>query len=59
VTPPVVGPDGRLSDMMLPPPAVVGQVSPAGPVPDASPMAPGPLPGPPQGEPLPAESGGG
>jgi phospholipid/cholesterol/gamma-HCH transport system substrate-binding protein len=59
VTPPTVGPDGRLSDLILPPPAVTGQVSPAGPVPAAPPMGPGPLPGPPPGEPLPAESGGG
>lgn len=59
VTPPVVGPDGRLSDLILPPPPVVGQVSQAGPVPGAPPMGPGPLPGPPPGEPLPAEAGGG
>ena len=63
VTPPTVGPDGRLTDLMLPPPAIVGQVSPAGPVPAAPPMGPGPLPGPPadqpSGPPLPAESGGG
>jgi len=59
VTPPTVGPDGRLSDLILPPPAVTGQISPAGPVPTAPPMGPGPLPGPPPGEPLPAESGGG
>lgn len=48
VTPPTVGADGRLSDLILPPPAVVGQISPAGPVPEPAP-----------GEPLPAESGGG
>lgn len=59
VTPPTVGPDGRLSDLILPPPAVTGQISPAGPVPAAPPMGPGPLPGPAPGEPLPAESGGG
>ena len=59
VTPPTVGHDGRLSDLILPPPAVTGQISPAGPVPTAPPMGPGPLPGPPPGEPLPAESGGG
>lgn len=45
VTPPTPGPDGNLSDLMLPPPAVLGQISPAGP-------APGPAP-------MPAESGGG
>jgi phospholipid/cholesterol/gamma-HCH transport system substrate-binding protein len=59
VTPPTVGPDGRLSDLILPPPAQLGQISPAGPVPAAPPMGPGPLPGPPPAEPLPAESGGG
>jgi len=62
VTPPTVGPDGRLSDLLLPPPPVPGQVSqvgaPAegyGPPPDGS----GPLPGPAPGPPLPAEAGGG
>lgn len=59
VTPPSIGPDGRLSDLILPPPAEIGQVSPAGPVPAAPPMGPGPLPGPAPTEPLPAESGGG
>ncbi|MGH3643200.1 MAG: virulence factor Mce family protein [Mycobacterium sp.] len=59
VTPPTPGPDGRLSDLILPPPAVEGQISPAGPVPAAPPMGPGPLPGPPPAQPLPAESGGG
>jgi phospholipid/cholesterol/gamma-HCH transport system substrate-binding protein len=59
VTPPTVGPDGRLSDLILPPPAQLGQISPAGPVPAAPPMGPGPLPGPPPAQPLPAESGGG
>jgi phospholipid/cholesterol/gamma-HCH transport system substrate-binding protein len=53
------GPDGMLSDLILPPPAVQGQISPAGPVPAPPPMGPGPLPGPPPGQPLPAESGGG
>jgi phospholipid/cholesterol/gamma-HCH transport system substrate-binding protein len=53
------GPDGMLSDLILPPPAVQGQISPAGPVPAPPPMGPGPLPGPPPGPPLPAESGGG
>ncbi len=48
VTPPTPSPDGNLSDLILPPPAVVGQVSPAG-----------PLPGPPPGAPPPAEHGGG
>ena len=33
VTPPTPGPDGRLSDLILPPPAVAGQISPAGPAP--------------------------
>ncbi|MGJ6122012.1 MCE family protein [Mycolicibacterium sp. Y3] len=46
VTPPVVAPDGSLSDLILPPPAVTGQISPAGPVPPAPPMGAGPLPGP-------------
>jgi len=59
VTPPTPSPDGMLSDLILPPPAVVGQVSPAGPVPAPPPMGAGPLPGPPPGESLPAESGGG
>ena len=59
VTPPTPQPDGTLSDMILPPPAVQGQISPAGPVPAAPPMGAGPLPGPPPGPPLPAESGGG
>jgi phospholipid/cholesterol/gamma-HCH transport system substrate-binding protein len=53
------GPDGMLSDLILPPPAVQGQISPAGPVPAPPPMGAGPLPGPPPGQPLPAESGGG
>jgi phospholipid/cholesterol/gamma-HCH transport system substrate-binding protein len=59
VTPPTPGPDGRLSDLILPPPAVEGQISPAGPAPAAAPMGPGPLPGPAPADPLPAESGGG
>jgi phospholipid/cholesterol/gamma-HCH transport system substrate-binding protein len=59
VTPPTPQPDGTLSDLILPPPAVQGQVSPAGPVPPPPPMGAGPLPGPPPGAPLPAESGGG
>ena len=59
VTPPTLDPDGNLSDLILPPPAVPGQVSPAGPVPAAPPMGAGPLPGPAPGTPLPAESGGG
>ena len=33
VTPPTVGPEGNLSDLILPPPAVTGQISPAGPAP--------------------------
>jgi phospholipid/cholesterol/gamma-HCH transport system substrate-binding protein len=33
VTPPTPNPDGTLSDMILPPPAVPGQISPAGPLP--------------------------
>ncbi len=33
VTPPTVGPEGNLSELILPPPAVVGQISPAGPAP--------------------------
>jgi phospholipid/cholesterol/gamma-HCH transport system substrate-binding protein len=50
VTPPTPSPDGTLDDLILPPPPVVSQISPAGPVPDGS----GPLPGP-----APAGSGGG
>ena len=46
VTPPTVSPDGNLSDLILPPPAVNGQISPAGPVPPPAPMGSGPLPGP-------------
>jgi phospholipid/cholesterol/gamma-HCH transport system substrate-binding protein len=45
VTPSTPSPDGMLSDLILPPPAEVGQISPAG-----------PLPGP---APLPAEGAGG
>jgi len=67
VTPPTIGPDGRLSDLLLPPPAYPGQVSPAG-APQMGYGTPadgsGPLPGPAPGgqaavDPLPAESGGG
>jgi phospholipid/cholesterol/gamma-HCH transport system substrate-binding protein len=71
VVPPKIGPDGRLSDLLLPPPAELGQVSPATPPQGANPMdGAGPLPGPPPGAtpaaggpepagaPLPAESGG-
>jgi len=60
VTPPTPGPDGNLSDLMLPPPAVVGQISPAGPAPGPSPMGalPGPAPAP-NAPPLPAEGAGG
>ena len=67
VIPPTTSPDGNLSDLILPPPAVPGQISPAGPVPAPSPMGAGPLPGPapeqapaaPPGPPLPSEQGGG
>ena len=59
VTPPTVGPEGNLSDLILPPPAVEGQISPAGPVPAPAPMGAGPLPGPPPAAPLPSEQGGG
>jgi phospholipid/cholesterol/gamma-HCH transport system substrate-binding protein len=68
VTPPTPSPDGMLSDLILPPPAQVGQISPAGPAPAPPPMGGGPLPGPapaapapapPPGPLLPAESGGG
>lgn len=70
VIPPTIGPEGNLSDLILPPPAVPGQISPAGPVPAPSPLGTGPLPGPaadpqpaapaaPQGPALPAEQGGG
>ncbi|MCW2732847.1 MAG: virulence factor Mce family protein [Mycobacterium sp.] len=65
VTPPAIGPDGRLSDLLLPPPPIPGQVSQAGapamgygPAP-GPPDGSGPLPGPPPGQPLPAEAGGG
>ena len=73
VTPPTIGPDGRISDLLLPPPPIPGQVSQAG-APEmgyatpparadgASPLPgppPGQSPGPPPGEPLPAETGGG
>lgn len=51
VTPPTAPPGGNLSQLILPPPAVPGQISPAGPVP---PMGTGPLPGP-----APAEGTGG
>lgn len=65
VTPPKIGPDGRLSDLILPPPAVEGQISPATPPQGPKPMdGAGPLPGPPPAPepaapPLPAEAGGG
>lgn len=54
VTPPTPSPDGMLSDLILPPPAVTGQISPAGPAPAPPPMGAGPLPGP-----APAETAGG
>ncbi|MDX1871066.1 MCE family protein [Mycolicibacterium sp. 120266] len=41
VIPSTTGPDGNLSDLILPPPAVPGQISPAGPVPPAPPMGAG------------------
>jgi phospholipid/cholesterol/gamma-HCH transport system substrate-binding protein len=56
VTPPVAPPGGNLSQLILPPPAVPGQISPAGPVPPAPPMGAGPLPGP---APAPAGGAGG
>jgi len=67
VTPITPSPDGMLSDLILPPPAQVGQISPAGPAPAAPPMGAGPLPGPPpaplpadpNAQPLPAEGAGG
>ncbi len=66
VTPPSIGPDGRLSDLLLPPPPVPGQVSQVGAPaqgyggpPDGSGPLPGPAPAPPPADPLPAESGGG
>jgi phospholipid/cholesterol/gamma-HCH transport system substrate-binding protein len=71
VTPPTIGPDGRLSDLMLPPPPIPGQVSQAGAPqmgygtpPDGSGPLPGPAPAaapepaPAPAAPLPAESGG-
>ncbi|AHC27422.1 MULTISPECIES: MCE family protein [Mycobacteriaceae] len=54
VTPPTAPPGGNLSQLILPPPAVPGQVSPAGPVPPPPPMGTGPLPGP-----APVEGAGG
>jgi phospholipid/cholesterol/gamma-HCH transport system substrate-binding protein len=39
VVPPTLPPDGRLDDLILPPPAVVGQLSPAGPAQDPPPMS--------------------
>ena len=65
VTPPQIGPDGRLTDLILPPPPVQGQISQATPPQGARPMdGAGPLPGPapvpaPAGPALPAEVGGG
>jgi phospholipid/cholesterol/gamma-HCH transport system substrate-binding protein len=62
VTPPTVGPDGRLSDLLLPPPPIPGQVSQVGAPAEGYATPPdgsGPLPGPPPDAPLPAESGGG
>jgi phospholipid/cholesterol/gamma-HCH transport system substrate-binding protein len=62
VTPPTLGPDGRLTDLLLPPPPIPGQVSQVGAPAEGYATPPdgsGPLPGPPPGEPLPAESGGG
>lgn len=56
VSPPTAPPGGTLTDLILPPPAVPGQISPAGPVPPPPPMGAGPLPGPP---PAPAEGAGG
>lgn len=56
VTPPIAPPGGNLSDLILPPPAVPGQISPAGPVAPPPPMGGGPLPGPAA---LPAEGAGG
>ena len=65
VTPPSLGPDGRLSDLILPPPPIPCQVSQAGAPqqgygtpPDGAGPLPGPAPDAP-GPPLPAESGGG
>lgn len=40
VTPPTPGPDGTLDDLILPPPPVVGQLSPAGPAPGPPPLPP-------------------
>jgi phospholipid/cholesterol/gamma-HCH transport system substrate-binding protein len=54
VTPPTAPPGGNLSQLILPPPAVPGQISPAGPVPPTPPMGTGTLPGP-----APAEGAGG
>lgn len=56
VTPPTAPPGGNLSQLILPPPAVSGQISPAGPVAPPPPMGAGPLPGP---APAPAEGAGG
>jgi phospholipid/cholesterol/gamma-HCH transport system substrate-binding protein len=62
VTPPQIGPDGRISDLLLPPPPIPGQVSQAGAPAQGygtPPDGAGPLPGPAPAGPLPAESGGG
>ncbi|BBY26061.1 MCE family protein [Mycolicibacterium sediminis] len=60
VTPPTPSPDGMISDLILPPPAVEGQVSPAGAPSATPPMGAGPLPGPaPGSDAPPAETGGG
>jgi phospholipid/cholesterol/gamma-HCH transport system substrate-binding protein len=67
VTPPTPSPDGNLSDLILPPPAEVGQISPAGAASATPPMGAGPLPGPapapmpaaPNAPLLPAEGAGG
>ena len=64
VSPPTSSPDGNLADLILPPPTVVGQVSPAGPVPAPPPMGAGPRPGPAAAPaastpPLPAEGAAG
>ena len=56
VTPPTAPPGGNLSQLILPPPAVPGQISPAGPVAPPPPMGAGPLPGP---APAPAQGAGG
>jgi phospholipid/cholesterol/gamma-HCH transport system substrate-binding protein len=61
VTPPTMPPDGNITDLLLPPPAAPGQISPAGPTfrGSGAPPGPGPVTGPDGAQHrLPAEAGG-